>query len=120
MQSTFAEMLKEGNKFWVAKLKKYSNADYKNGFAELFRYYNLTPEQEKQLAETLASFKSGSSTQASAEGSRSYAGDKGLVNLTINRNTPIEKKVVAEHSYGERIRIAKLFDNHVPYMDHII
>jgi hypothetical protein len=44
MQSTFAEMLKEGNKFWVAKLKKYSNADYKNGFAELFRYYNLTAD----------------------------------------------------------------------------
>jgi hypothetical protein len=62
MQSTFAEMLKEGNKFWVAKLKKYSNADYKNGFSELFRYYNLTADQQKQLAETLASFGSGNTT----------------------------------------------------------
>jgi hypothetical protein len=54
------------------------------------------------------------------ESTREYAGDKGLVNLTLNRNTPIEKKIVAEHSYGKRIRIAKLFESHEPYMDHII
>lgn len=43
-----------------------------------------------------------------------------MVGLDIHRNDPIEKKVVAEHSYGHRIRIAKLFESHEQYMDHIV
>jgi hypothetical protein len=87
----------------------------------LFRYYSLNAEQEKLLAETLTSFAAENASQiSSSTDSRAYAGDKGLVGLTLNRNDPIEKKVVAEHSYGHRIRIAKLFESHGQYMDHII
>jgi len=32
MQSTFTEMLREGKKVWVSKLKRNANADYKSGF----------------------------------------------------------------------------------------
>jgi hypothetical protein len=32
MQSTFAEMLKEGKKVWTSKVKVNANADFKNGF----------------------------------------------------------------------------------------
>jgi len=120
MQSSFAEMLKEGKKVWTANVKRNANSDYRSGFDELFRYYNLTADQDKQLAETLATFGE-ADTQASVEGGdRSYAGDKGLVGLKLERDTPIEKKVVAEHSYGQRIRIAKLFESHSQYMDHIV
>ena len=38
---------------------------------------------------------------------------------TLERLTA-EKKVVAGASYGHRLRIAKLFENHEPYMYHII
>jgi len=118
-QSTFTEMLSQGKKLWTASLKKNAKADYRSGLEQLFRYYNLTADQDKLLAETLASF-AGENGQTEEVNTRAYAGDKGLVNLNMERNTPIEKKPVAEHSYGQRIRIAKLFESHEQYIDHII
>lgn len=119
-------MLKEGKKVWLGNVQRNANADFRNGFSQLFRYYNLTAEQSKLLAETVSAIAADASTQASsgadsnANADRSYSGDKGLVNLELTRNTPIEKKPVAECSYGQRIRIAKLHESHEPYMDHII
>jgi len=69
------------------------------------------PVQEEQKAEV--------STEASSKGETPlkavkpvYSGDKGLINLTMERNTPIALKPVAELSYGNRIRIAKLHESH--------
>jgi len=70
-----------------------------------------------------------SKTEVSTEASKSatpakenpeYSGDKGLINLVMERDTPIALKPVAELSYGRRIRIAKLHQSHEQYIDHII
>jgi hypothetical protein len=49
-----------------------------------------------------------------------YTGDKGDFPYVFERNTPIEKKPVATFSFGRRVRIAALVDNHEAYLDHII
>lgn len=46
--------------------------------------------------------------------------DNGEYEGGINRNTPIEKKPVAVFSYGGRVRISALFDDHEKFMNKII
>jgi hypothetical protein len=45
--------------------------------------------------------------------------DYGVYELSLGKLSA-EKKVVAGPSYGHRLRIAKLFENHEPFMYHII
>lgn len=49
-----------------------------------------------------------------------YTGDKGLVDMTIPRNEQVEKKPVAQFSYGNRVRIASLHNDYEKMLDHII
>lgn len=49
-----------------------------------------------------------------------YTGDKGDYEYQFERDTPIEKKPSAVFSYGKRVRIQALADNHEPFLDHII
>ena len=49
-----------------------------------------------------------------------YAGDKGDYPVVFTRNTPIEKKPVATFSYGERVRIAGLYQHYESMIDHIV
>ena len=51
---------------------------------------------------------------------RDYEGDKGLVELNFERNMPIEQKPCPALSFGKRVRIAKLHQEHEPYLDHLI
>jgi len=59
-------------------------------------------------------------TATNEAGRAAYTGDKGEINHTMVRDTPIEAKPVAEFSYGSRLRIAKLHSNYEPYVDHVI
>jgi hypothetical protein len=58
--------------------------------------------------------------EVNTEQKRDYDGDKGVVELEFERNTPIEAKPIPSLSYGHRVLIAKLHQDHEPYMDHII
>ena len=49
-----------------------------------------------------------------------YTGDKGDYPFNFQRDTPIEKKPVATFSYGSRVRIQALVENHEAYLDHLI
>lgn len=49
-----------------------------------------------------------------------YPGDSGSVQNTFERNPAIEPKPVPLFAYGNRVRIAALWKNHEPYLDHLI
>jgi hypothetical protein len=49
-----------------------------------------------------------------------YTGDKGDFQFQFERNTPIEKKPVATFTYGQRVRIQALAENHEAYLDYVI
>ena len=49
-----------------------------------------------------------------------YPGDEGSVKNTFERNPTIEPKPVPLFAYGNRVRIAALWQNHEPYLDHLI
>ena len=51
---------------------------------------------------------------------KAYEGDKGLIELKFERNTTIEQKPVAALTFGSRLRIAKLHQDHEPYVGHLI
>ena len=60
------------------------------------------------------------SQDTEASGPGPYTGDKGPIDMQIERDTPIEVKPVAKFSYGQRVRIAALHENYEQYLDHII
>ena len=49
-----------------------------------------------------------------------YPGDNGIVANTFERNPAIEKKPVPLFAYGNRVRIAALWQNHEPYLDSLV
>ena len=49
-----------------------------------------------------------------------YPGDQGAVQNTFERNPTIETKPVPLFAYGNRVRIAALWKDHEPYLDHLI
>ena len=49
-----------------------------------------------------------------------YSGDSGIVANNFERNPVIEKKVQPLFAYGNRVRIAALWNNHEPYLGHLV
>ena len=49
-----------------------------------------------------------------------YSGDKGDYLFNFVRDTPIERKPVATFSYGQRVRIAALYQEYEKMLDHIV
>ena len=60
------------------------------------------------------------STSAATDDKPAYSGDLGDIEYTFLRDTPVEQKIVPTFTYGRRVRIAALFQNHQQFLNHLI
>ena len=78
------------------------------------------PNQSTAAEQTAASTDATSTTTAEQPAAEEYTGDKGLIESTLLRDVPIEKKPVPLFAYGNRVRVAALHQSFEPYLDHLI